>query len=340
MPHSEFEIIGRYFADSGLQFPRAGITLGIGDDGALLNVPSDHLLVMSMDVLVESVHFPPNADPALLAQRALAVNLSDMAAMAAEPLCFSLGLTLPEANADWLAGFSTGLLQVARHYNCPLVGGDLSRGPLNIAIQVQGLVQPDKVMRRSGASIGDRIYVSGYMGDGAIALASMGLPTHLSDAFALLNRTCTPRQRAYFLAAYYQPEPRIALAQALAPFASSGIDISDGLAGDLGHILRASGVGAMLQTSSLPYSEAARHCMSAANCELAALYGGDDYELCVTVAPAQCAAAAAAAAAVGVPFTCVGEIIAGSALQCMNSDGKVREIGPAAFQHFQSTTSS
>lgn len=340
MPQSEFEIIRRYFADSGLQFPRAGITLGIGDDAALLNVPSDHLLVMSMDVLVESVHFPPNADPALLAQRALAVNLSDMAAMAAEPLCFTLGLTLPQADAGWLAGFSAGLLKLARHYNCPLVGGDLARGRLNIAIQVQGLVQPDKVMRRSGANIGDRIYVSGYMGDGAIALASMGLPTHLGDAFALLNRECTPLQRAYFHAAYYQPEPHIALAQALAPFTNSGIDISDGLAGDLGHILRASGVGATLQTSALPYSEAARHCMSPRNCELAALYGGDDYELCVTVAPAQCAAAEAAAAAVGVPFTCIGEIVAGSSLQCIDGGGNSREIGRAAFQHFQSTTSS
>lgn len=334
MTHSEFEIIRRYFADSDLQFSRAGITLGIGDDGALLDVPANRLLVMSMDVLVASIHFPPQADPALIAQRALAVNLSDMAAMAAEPLCFTLGLTLPEANADWLAGFSTGLLQLARQYNCPLVGGDISRGPLNIAIQVQGLVAQDKVLRRSGAKIGDRVYVSGYLGDGAIALLSLGLPTALGDGFTLQQEGCTPADHAHFHAAYYKPQPRIALAQALAGCASSGIDISDGLAGDLGHILQASAVGAVLHTANLPYSAAALQCVSAANRELAALYGGDDYELCVTVAPAQCAAAEAAAAAVGVPFTAIGEIVAGSGLRCIDGAGKTQKFDRTAFQHF------
>lgn len=335
MTYSEFEIIRRYFADSDLQFTRAGIILGIGDDGALLEVPANRLLVMSMDVLVASIHFPPAADPALIAQRALAVNLSDLAAMAAEPLCFTLGLTLPEANVDWLEGFSRGLLQLARQYNCPLVGGDISRGPLNIAIQVQGLVAPDRVLRRSGAKIGDKIYVSGYLGDGAIALLSLGLPTALGDGFTMAQKHCTADDRAYFHAAYFQPTPRIALAQALGSCASSGIDISDGLAGDLGHILEASAVGAVLHTASLPFSAAASRCMSASNRELAALFGGDDYELCVTVAPAQCAAAEAAAAASGVPFTRIGEIVAGTGLQCRDSAGNTRQFDQTAFQHFR-----
>jgi len=185
MTISEFDIIRRYFAESGLQFERAGIALGIGDDAALLKLPSEEMLALSMDVLVEAIHFPVNAEPALIAQRALAVNLSDMAAMAAEPLCFTLGLTLPVANTEWLSEFSKGLLEMAQRYNCPLVGGDISRGPLNIAIQVHGLVSPERVLRRSGAAIGDQIYVSGCLGDGAIALASMGLPAHLGADFQL-----------------------------------------------------------------------------------------------------------------------------------------------------------
>lgn len=332
---SEFEIIRRYFAESGLQFPRAGITLGIGDDGALLDVPANRLLVMSMDVLVESVHFPLNADPKLLAQRALAVNLSDMAAMAAEPLCFTLGLTMPQADSDWLAGFSAGLLDLAQRYNCPLVGGDISRGPLNIAIQVQGLVAPDKVMRRTGAAVGDQIYVSGCLGDGAIALASMELPTQFGAAFRLEPGCATAAIQAHFRGAFYQPEPRIELALAIAHCVSSGIDISDGLAGDLGHLLRANAVGAVLDSASIPYSEAARTCMSDSNRQLAALFGGDDYELCVTVAPAHCAAAEAAAAATGIAFTRIGAIVSGSELTVRDRTGQAQLIDAAAFQHFR-----
>lgn len=335
MTISEFELIRRYFADSDLQFSRSGVALGIGDDGALLEVPANRLLVMSMDVLVASIHFPQQADPRLIAQRALAVNLSDMAAMAAEPLCFTLGLTLPEADEKWLAGFSTGLLQMARQYNCPLVGGDTTRGPLQIAIQVQGLVAPEKVLRRSGALAGDSIYVSGFLGDGAIALLSMDLPAALGNEFVMEQKNLTEADRSHFHAAYYQPEPRIELARALAGLASSGIDISDGLAGDLRHILEASEVGAVLQVAQLPYSDAAIHCMSTANRQLAALFGGDDYELCVTVAPALCAEAEAAAAAVGVPFTRIGEIVAGSGMQCVNGQGKLQEFHREAFQHFR-----
>ncbi len=335
MTISEFELIRRYFANSEFQFSRSGVELGIGDDGALLKIPADRLLVMSMDVLVESIHFPQQADPRLIAQRSLAVNLSDMAAMAAEPLCFTLGLTLPEANEKWLAEFSAGLLQMARQHNCPLVGGDTSRGPLQIAIQVQGLVASDKVLRRSGARPGDSIYVSGHLGDGAIALLCMNLPSALGEEFAMEQQILSESDRSHFLAAYYQPEPRLELAQALAGLATSGIDISDGLAGDLGHILKASAVGAVLQLEKLPFSDAAMHSLSASNRQLAALFGGDDYELCVTVPPALSAQAEAAASAVGVPFTRIGEIVEGSGIRCVNPQGKLQDFHREAFQHFR-----
>lgn len=336
---SEFDIIRRYFAESGLQFERAGITLGIGDDAALLQPPPDSMLAISMDVLVESIHFPANAEPALIAQRALAVNLSDMAAMAAEPLCFTLGLTLPHADDDWLSDFSAGLLVLAQRYNCPLVGGDLSRGPFNIAIQVHGLVAPDRVMRRSGAGIGDQIYVSGCLGDGAIALASMGLPAQLGADFLLKPNTLDAAGQHYFKEAFYKPEPRIELARACAPYCSSGIDISDGLAGDLGHILRANGVGAVLNAAAIPYSSHAEHCMTAANRQLAAFYGGDDYELCVTVAPEHCAAVEVAASACDIRFTRIGEIVIGAELHCIDETGISQRVGRAAFEHFRNEAS-
>ena len=179
MSRSEFEIIRRYFAESGLYFKRPGIRLGIGDDAAMLEIPRDHLLAISMDVLVETVHFPAAADPALVANRALAVNLSDLAAMAADPFCFTLGLALPQADDHWLEGFSSGLLALAQRFNCPLVGGDITQGPLTITIQVQGLSRPDRVVRREVARPGDTIYVTGCLCDGAIALVSLWLDSLL-----------------------------------------------------------------------------------------------------------------------------------------------------------------
>lgn len=334
MSHSEFDIIRRYFAESGLEFPREGVASRIGDDAALLSLPGNELLAMSMDVLVESVHFPVGADAEAVGYRALAVNLSDLAAMAATPLCFTLGLSLPRADESWLVGFSRGLLELAQRFNCPLVGGDLVRGPLSIAIQVQGLVSPTHAMHRQGARVGDKVYVSGTLGDAAIALVSFGLDAGLGPDFAFLPDQPKADCEAYFRDAYYRPRPRIELAQALAPFVSSGLDISDGLAGDLSHILHASGVGARLDTVALPLSMAALRAMSRANGERAALYGGDDYELCVTVAPANCVAAESAAADAGVRFTRIGEIVAGAGLQLIDGSGASREAAGTAYQHF------
>ena len=338
MVHTEFEIIRRYFAESGLCFDKPGVELAIGDDGALLSLPPDRLLCMTMDVLAEGIHFPPAADPALVANRALAVNLSDLAAMGAEPFCFTLGLVMPHGDSDWLERFSAGLLALARRFQIPLVGGDTTKGPLSISIQAQGLLSPDAVIRRSGARPGDRIYVTGSVGDGAIALAAMGLETHLGESFQINRERLSPDCLGYFETAYYKPEPRVALAAACAPLVSSGIDISDGLYGDLGHILEVSGVGAVLQVDALPWSESARCCMSAGNRLRAALFGGDDYELCVTVAPQHCGEFERMAVNLDTRVSCIGTITEGGAIRCVNAAGDDIAIADHAYVHFQKET--
>ena len=334
MSQAEFEIIRRYFKESALNFSRPGIEKGIGDDGALIKIPHDHLLCMSMDALVAGVHFPYSADAAMIANRALAVNLSDLAAMGAEPYCFTLALVLPENNPAWLEKFSGGLLHLAQRFNCPLVGGDITEGPLSIVIQVHGLNQPDRVIRRDGAKPGDSVYVTGCLGDGAIALASIGIRSHLGEAVELIDENLPDACREYFRAAYYEPEPRIELAGRCNALVSAGIDISDGLLGDLGHILNASGVGAELNVHRLPYSESAACCTSPGNRLRAALYGGDDYELCMTVAPQQAAALEAVAEKLNTRISCIGEIVEGDGIVCVDEAGQVIELNGHPYEHF------
>ena len=334
MYQSEFEIIRRYFAESGLNFEKPGVELGIGDDAALLQVPDHRLLALSMDVLVESVHFPKSVDAGLIANRALAVNLSDLAAMAAEPFCFTLGLVLPDSDEHWLQKFSEGLLPLAKKYNCPLVGGDITKGPLTICIQVQGLCTKPHSVLRKGARVGDKIYVSGALGDGAIALLTLGLGSHLGKSFALMNNNISPNCHRYFENAYYKPQPRIELAERTAALLSSSIDISDGLLGDLGHITRASGVGAKLSVDQFPYSDSALCCVSEQNRLLAALHGGDDYELCCTVPVNSCEQFEEQARQVGTPVTCIGEITAGKEIVCVDESGNLLQIEADSYQHF------
>jgi len=334
MSQSEFGIIQRHFVDSGLGFTKPEVLLGIGDDAALLDLPPGQLLAISMDTLVAGVHFPLTAAPAAIAYRGLAVNLSDLAAMAAKPLCFTLSLTLPQANTVWLDAFSKGLLQLAEKFDCPLVGGDTVKGNLSISIQVHGTVQQDRVLRRDGASVGDKIYVSGTVGDGAIALVSLGLDSHLGAKFVIHEVNNTEACRQYFTKAYYEPEPRIELARACAPSLTSCIDISDGLYGDLNHIVTASGVGARLNLESFPYSDAARCCMSADNRVQAALYGGDDYELCFTASPQQCKTLEAAAMKLNTKITCIGEIVHADGVVCVDAAGTELSTSVAAYDHF------
>ncbi|WP_237067010.1 thiamine-phosphate kinase [Microbulbifer guangxiensis] len=268
----EFDIIRDYFAGA----PTGdSVILGIGDDCALLQPPAGSVLATSVDTLVAGRHFPEAADPAKIASRALRVNLSDLAAMGAKPLWFTLALTLPTASRKWLQGFSRGLLETAREYGISLVGGDTTAGPLSITVQVTGCAQ--KPLRRDGASVGDAVYVSGPLGAAAAALRVVlgkeQVDSELSQAAD---------------AAFYWPEPQLALAESIAPLASAAIDISDGLLADLGHICRASGVSAEVELEALPVAPLARELAGTQARELAAT-GGDDYQLCFTVPAARVA---------------------------------------------------
>lgn len=320
---------------SGPAFPRDGVRLGAGDDAAALAVPAGRLLCVSTDTLVPGVHFPAGADPERIGRRALAVNLSDLAAMGASPLCFTLSLTLPEADRDWLDGFRRGLAGPAKEHDCPLVGGDTTAGPLSVTIQVHGLAAEDAMIRRDGARPGDRIYVSGCLGDGAVALAVLGCGTHLGAAFKVDAKALDAAQREHLERAFYQPTPRIALGRACGALVSAGIDVSDGLDGDLGRILEASGVGAVVRLEALPRSAAAARCAGPEACRLAALFGGDDYELCLTVPPERCGELEALAADLDTPLRAIGETVAGRGLRYLGADGAEVAMGAAAsWRHF------
>lgn len=270
MAVGEFELIQEYFFRHAAAY---GVALGIGDDCALLQVPQGKQLAVSMDTLVGDVHFPGNADPELIAERALRVNLSDLAAMGAEPLWFTLGLTLPKTDENWLKGFSQGLFRAANDFNISLVGGDTTRGNLSITIQVHGAVDPAKALLRSHAKVGDSIFVSGPLGDGAAALAV--IKKELEVGKSAFN---------YFMSHYYRPHPQLALGQHLAGVANACIDISDGLVADLGHICEQSGIGAEIDIERLPMSEPLAKRGEDEQAMQWALAGGDDYQLCFTVA--------------------------------------------------------
>ena len=272
MAISEFDLINNYFTRPELT-PKSSEILGIGDDCAVFTVPANKQLAQSLDTLVAGVHFPHHCDPFLLGYRALAVNLSDLAAMGATPHSFKLGLTLPDANEQWLTRFSDGLSVLAQSADLALIGGDTTRGPLTITIQVQGLLPKGKALTRKGAQIGDKIYVSGFLGDAAGAL----------DYVLEKKKNNQQPPVQYLLKRYYQPTPRLALGQWLVRNgATAALDISDGLFGDLKHILAASGAGASLNLNAIPLSSALLHLYGNKKALQYALGGGDDYELCFT----------------------------------------------------------
>jgi thiamine-monophosphate kinase len=271
---SEFSLIQRYFEQLSTQ--RDDVLLGIGDDCALLQCPADHLIAVSIDTLVENIHFFADVDPETLGYKSLAVGLSDLAAMGAQPAWFTLALTLPEVNENWLKGFSQGLAKLAKKHNIQLVGGDTTRGPLTISIQVHGFVAAEKAVRRSGAQVGDMIYVTGTLGDAGAALQLQLQKWN--------DVTLNIEDKIYLRQRLEQPTPRLEIGQELAGIASSAIDISDGLLADLGHILEKSSVGARLDLTKLPLSLAMTK-VDRKTAERFALQSGDDYELCFTVPP-------------------------------------------------------
>jgi len=267
----EFRLIDNYF--KGLTH-QSQVAVGIGDDGAIIDSSVSTQLVIATDTLVESVHFPASTEAEHIATRALCVNLSDMAAMGAEPKWFTLALTLPaEKTADaWLQGFSRGLAKIANQHNIALIGGDTTAGPLTISITVLGEVPKERGLVRSGAKSGDNIYVSGTLGDGAAALHS------IVDKSQTLS---PPSSR--LIERFYCPQPQIALGIGLRDFASACIDISDGLIADLGHICKASGVSADIYSQQLPIHSELKQQFKQQSLQWATS-GGDDYQLCFTVA--------------------------------------------------------
>jgi len=317
----EFGLIKRYFSACGAA---SGDTLlGVGDDCALLQPPAGEVLAVTTDTLLAGVHFPHNSSARLIAQRALAVNLSDMAAMGATPRWFQLALTTPDADQDWLAEFSAGLHVMACEFNCALVGGDTTRGPLTISITLMGTVPSAQALKRSGAKPGDRIYVTGSLGDGAGGLAV------LEDKLSVSTEDAN-----YLKGQFWQPQARIVEGLEIRKFASAAIDISDGLLADLGHIAEASQVGAVVELDQLPLSEALQRAVDSERGLNWALTGGDDYELCFTV-PANKLAQCQRLIDEGVlTATAVGQIIDGQGVRCVDKQGAPFEITGSGYKHF------
>lgn len=318
----EFDLIRQFFQREQAEAPADGVLLGIGDDCALLQVPADQQLAISVDTLVAGVHFPFEALPEDVAERALRTNLSDLAAMGANPRWFTLALTLPAVEEDWLRSFSRGLFACAREYGIALVGGDTTSGPLAITIQVMGAVPPGLAMRRDGANIGDFVLVTGHLGDGAAALA-------------LLQKevACDELSSHYLIERFYRPTPRLQESALIRNFASAVIDISDGLVADLQHICDASDVGAVIDVENLPLSPAVQSLKVGNKAIDWALSGGDDYELCFTVAPEKMADIAMLIAEGKLNATIVGEITPGNRVVCEYS-GEPYRLTKTGYQHF------
>jgi thiamine-monophosphate kinase len=319
MALGEFELIAKFFTDIGRA--RADIALGIGDDCALLNPPAGQQLAISVDTLIADVHFPAHGNAALIAQKALRSNLSDLAAMGATPLAFTLALTLPHADTDWLAQFAQGLRACADEFDITLIGGDTTRGPvLVMTIQIIGTLPHGQALLRSGAKVGDSIFVTGTLGDARAALDYLTLPHNQLTAI-----------QQYFLQRYFTPLPRVQFAQQLRGIAHAAIDISDGLAADLGHILECSHVGARIEPVRLPLSDALR---THPDAHEFALHGGDDYELCFTVPHERLPQLHALAQQSGVRVTKIGEISEGSELLAVDAQGNVRTLVRSGYTHF------
>lgn len=320
-PFGEFDLIARLTPQP---VRRNDVVRGIGDDGAVLCVPAGTELVASLDTLVEGVHFLPGTDPEALGHKALAVNLSDLAAMGVEPAWAMLALTLPQADESWLTRFSQGFFALAKAYQVQLIGGDTTRGPLSLTVQVMGFVPQGRALRRDGASAGDALYVTGTLGDAGLALAGLQGQRHLSAGLLAQLRDRLER-----------PEPRVAIGQALRRMASAAIDLSDGLVADLGHVLRQSGVGAIVELTRLPLSTAVRAVFAEAIDWTIPLSAGDDYELLFTAPASAQKELAQLGRQLNCPIIGIGEIQAGQGLT-LTLEGEPF-TGPVAggFEHFQ-----
>jgi thiamine-monophosphate kinase len=318
---SEFDIIRRYFTR-----PVKRALLGVGDDCALIAPQPGTVLAVSTDMLVEGRHFLSGADATQLGHKALAVNLSDLAAMGAAPRYATLALALPEADERWLAQFTQGFFALADAFGMELIGGDTTRGPRNISITVMGEVPVDLALRRDGAKAGDDIWLSGCSGDAALALAYLDGRTQLAGA-----------ELAHCLQRLHAPLPRVALGLALRGLATGAIDVSDGLAADIGHVGERSGVAVELRYAELPRSAALKACADERLAQECLLAGGDDYELAFTAAPGARASLAALAAELGLALTRIGRVRAGEPGQVSvyDASGKIMPIASKGYDHFE-----
>ncbi len=316
----EFELIKRHFTR-----PAANAVLGVGDDCALVDVTNGMDLAVSMDTLVQGTHFFPDVDPEMLGHKALAVNLSDMAAMGAMPYWAMLALTIPNVDHAWLGAFAKGFFDLAQEYNVSLIGGDTTRGPaLCMTVTIMGEVPAGAALRRGGAKAGNDIWVSGNIGDAALAVA------HRNGHLVL--EADDYREAAMRL---YEPSPRVPLGQALRGLATSAIDVSDGLLADLTHICRLSNVGATLELANVPVSTiGAKHINSDAG-RNAIVAGGDDYELCFTAHPNSRDSIEDLTKVLGIPLTRVGQIKRGKGVSLLGGDGKAVKIDGRGYDHFR-----
>jgi thiamine-monophosphate kinase len=312
---SEFDLIARIRARAGT---RGDVVLGIGDDAALLAIPPGTELVVTADTLNAGVHFFPDVAPADLGWKALAVNLSDLAAMGARPAWCTLSLSLPQADPAWIEGFLDGFCDLAARHGIALVGGDTTRGPLSVSITAMGQVEAGHALRRDGARVGDEIWVTGTPGDAAAALQ------------ALLSGAAVDRA---LRARLDRPTPRVEAGRGLLGVASACVDISDGLLADLGHLCRRSGVGAQVQLEQLPVSRA----LAGFRPQLRWAWqagGGDDYELCFTAAPQRADEVQAALDFAGVPGARIGRIVAGQGVQALDAAGAPWQAPRVGYDHF------
>ncbi|MDI3274029.1 thiamine-phosphate kinase [Pseudomonas sp. AL03] len=318
----EFELIRNFFAAAPCAQGGEGVALGIGDDCALLAIPPGEQLAISTDTLVAGVHFADPCDPFLLGQRSLAVAVSDLAAMGATPVAFTLALTLPTVTADWLDAYARGLNTMAQSCGVALVGGDTSRGPLSLTMTVFGRVPAGKALTRSGAQPGDLLCVGGDLGNAAGALP-----------LVLGQRTAEAAIADPLLAHYWSPQPQLGLGMALRGKATSALDISDGLLADCGHIALASKVGIQIERDTLPLSNALVAFLGQSGAEVAALSGGDDYVLAFTLPSFELAQLLSD----GWPIHVVGRVVTGQGVVLLDAAGQ--DITPQArgYQHFRET---
>jgi len=320
---NEFELIQHYFARQPVT--RADVAAGIGDDAAVLDPPAGRQLVVSTDMLVAGVHFPHDTEANAVGHKALAVNLSDLAAMGASPAWFTLNLSLPAPDEPWIEGFCAGLFGLARAFELQLVGGDTTRGPVTIGIQITGFVPRGQALLRRGARVGDLVYVTGWLGDAALGLMCLRDELHLA-----------PADRARMLERLNRPTPRVYEGEALRGLASSCIDISDGIVADLGHVLEASGVGARIELAALPLSAAYEANRGQIGWD-PALAHGDDYELCFTVSPAQQSALDRLATDFACGLRRIGVIEAQPGLRLVDPAGQTYRPGISGFDHFRTS---